>query len=181
MMSLSDAPTWLSFVIGVIAGSSSTIVTLTGLRRAPHLRAAWVSDDGDGRYPPFEGITIDATIRRRPVEIQQIGVLAFPSGKAGTEPSRFLQPANKVTDRIFSDGETISAIWELDSLLEAFSSEGVATAQVECVAFVRASGVDYLTPILPENWSTRKWKRVKKLRESLRVRWTLKRFVLREK
>jgi hypothetical protein len=136
-------PTIIPAVVGAAAGSITTLIAVSALRRRPRIHARLVAEEADGLY--YEGYEVEAIIGRRPIEVDEIGLLVL-YGRRGRRrklhvrgrPSRSL-PAH------LSDGQRVTTSFELDTLIDKlWSSVGDEQRQTSKVrAYVLASGREY--------------------------------------
>ncbi len=138
---------WVTEAIAIVALLVSVValaINLSSLVRRPQIVAEWgyVQD-----HPPAEGLSIIVTARRRPIEVDEIGLVVLPRKTRrrripewlhAERPPRLRLRVEQLPKRL-EDGQTLRAFGELDSVIdELHGYEGPS------YPYVRASGTIYL-------------------------------------
>ena len=131
----------VSLVLAVVALS----VNVSGLVRRPRIVAEWGEVQSE---PPWgEGLSIIVTARRRPIEVDEVGIvllanrprfLRVPEWLHAERPFRVLLNVGDLPRRL-EDGESVRGFMDLDSAID----------EVHCLpgkayTYVKASGTVYL-------------------------------------
>lgn len=135
----------VSLVIAVIA----LAVNLSGLMRRPRIIAEWSYITEGGDYgPPYEGLSIIATARRRPIEVDELGIVLLtkrtwrrrlPEWLHEEKPLRYAVGVRGDLPRRLQDGDSVRGFAELETTAEEFyGRDGVS------YAYVMGSGTIYL-------------------------------------
>jgi len=65
----------ISLVVAIVA----LVVNVSGLIRRPRIVAEWgLVQEGHEHGPPVEGLAIITTARRRPIEVDELGIVLLP-------------------------------------------------------------------------------------------------------
>lgn len=139
---MATAISLVSLLIALVA----LAVNVSALARRPRIVAewGWVQE-----APPYEGLSIIVTARRRAVEVDEIGVVVLPKRMWRRrlpewlnvdEPFRIPTPARGGFPVLLEDGQTVRGFGELESL-----GEQIGNRKGHVYAYVMASGSVYLT------------------------------------
>jgi hypothetical protein len=134
-------------IISLVVALVALVANVSGLVRRPRIVAKWGEVAGDDNYGPVrEGLSIIVTARRRPIEIDEVGIVLlttaprrhqFPEWLHERRPFRFPLSLDPIPQRL-EDGESLRAYIDLDHAQEQVSGPGVA------YPYVLASGTVYL-------------------------------------
>ena len=129
------------------AGIASAVVAATAVRRRPRLRASWEAEHLEGS-PPHQGLVVEVTVGRRPLEIEELGVLVRygPRHRKVGGRAEVRMPGRPSDDlpALMTDGEGVRCGFELDGLIDDVHREiGDARLTSETFGYVRASGKEY--------------------------------------
>lgn len=133
-------------IVSLFIALVALAVNVSALARRPRIVAewGWVQE-----APPYEGLSIIVTARRRAVEVDEIGVVIFPQRTwrrrvpewlNADEPFRIPTPARGGFPVLLQDGQTIRGFGELESV-----GVKIGDRQGHVYAYVMASGSVYLT------------------------------------
>jgi hypothetical protein len=120
-------------------------VNVSGLARRPKIVAewGWVQE-----APPYEGLSIIVTARRRPVEVDEIGIVLFPKRRLQRklpewfntdDPFRVSMSAQPKLPVSLQDGQSVRGFGELESV-----GEQIGDRTGKPYIYVMASGCVYL-------------------------------------
>lgn len=144
----------ISLVVAIIA----LTVNVSSLVRRPRIIAewGWVQED---HGPGVEGLTIIATARRRPIEVDELGIVLLPRRTwrrrlpewlHAERPLRMTVRPGVAVPRRLQDGESIRGFAENDHAADELGNrDGIA------YTYVLASGTAYLA----RDSSVQKWLR----------------------
>jgi hypothetical protein len=134
-------------IVSLVVALVALVINVSGLVRRPRIVARWGEVAGDDGYGPVrEGLSIIVTARRRPIEIDEIGIVLlttaprrhqFPEWLHEQRPFRYPLSVDSIPHRL-QDGESLRAYVDLDHAQEEASGPGVA------YPYVLASGTVYL-------------------------------------
>jgi hypothetical protein len=134
-------------IISIVIAMVALTVNLSGLVRRPRIVAewGWVQES-----PPYEGLSILVTARRRAVEIDEVGLVLLPKRTSRRRlpewlnadlPLRIRIPIREKTPKLLQDGQTVRGFAELESV-----GEQIGDRPGPVYAYVIASGHVFLTP-----------------------------------
>jgi hypothetical protein len=133
-------------IVSLLIALVALAVNVSGLARRPRIVAewGWVQES-----PPYEGLSIIVTARRRTVEIDDVGVVLLPKRTWRRRSPEWLNADNPFrisltirggTPGLIQDGQTVRGFGELESVAEDLGDRKGAL-----YAYVVASGTVYLT------------------------------------
>jgi|SRR5215203_963042 len=133
-------------IVSLLIALVALAMNVSALARRPKIVAewGWVQE-----APPYEGLSIIVTARRRAVEVDEIGVVILPKRIWRRrlpewlnldEPFRIRTPAKGGFPVILEDGKTVRGFGELESM-----GEQIGDRKGHVYAYVMASGSIYLT------------------------------------
>lgn len=136
----------ISLVIAIVA----LTINVTALVRRPRIVAEWGTIQDAQPYGFMEGLSVVVTARRRPIEIDEIGLVfmartrrrQFPEWLRVDDPVRLKLGGRLGLPRRLEDGQTVRAGGELDSLIDDMHESGVS--EQHSYVYVLASGTVYL-------------------------------------
>jgi len=133
-------------VISLLVALAALTINLTALLRWPRIAASW----GEVQtHPPYEGLTLTVTARRRAVEVDEVGIVMLstrpyrrriPEWVLTDDPIRLALAVDGLPTRL-QDGESIRGFIDTDTAAERLHHED-GTAYT----YVRASGFVYFAP-----------------------------------
>jgi hypothetical protein len=133
-------------------------VNVGGLVRRPKITADWgVVDGGDGNHAPQEGLWVTVTARRRPIHVNEVGILLLPKKTFRRHlgawqlrhDNHFRYPLGSLKAMTLSDGQTLETGMELDNAIEELGSRKGTE-----YCYVMASGKVYF---VRPNSKLRRW------------------------
>lgn len=136
-------------IIALCLSLIAITINLTGLLRRPRIAAEWGTIYGDPRHETLEGMSVIVTARRRPIEVDQVGVVfmpptwrrRIPEWRRQDYPVRLPLESGDTPKRL-EDGQSVRAGYVEDSLLEKMAARGVLGQH--SYIYVLASGTVYL-------------------------------------
>ena len=93
-------------VLGVLVGWASLAVALLAIRRRPRIRAGMFAEDTDVGY--YEGYEVDVTVGRRPLEVDEIGLLVLYGPRGRRRRLHLRGRPNRPLPAHLSDGQRVS-------------------------------------------------------------------------
>lgn len=122
---------------------------VASMSRKPRIRARWERDDGDPYGPSQEGLSVQVTARRRPIEVYEAGLEVRHGPRKRLRRRRsYVFELRSSTDKSLpvrlEDGDMLHFGWQLDHLIDELHDrigDDRMTAQIR--AFVRGSGSTY--------------------------------------
>jgi hypothetical protein len=132
-------------IVSILIALAALGVNVSGLARRPRIVAewGWVQE-----APPYEGISVVVTARRRAVEVDDVGVVLLPRRTWRRrspewlnvdDPFRVSLPVRGEKPAQLQDGQTVRGFGELEAVAEDLGDRGGAL-----YAYVAASGTVYL-------------------------------------
>lgn len=132
-------------IVSILIALVALGVNVSSLARRPRIVAewGWVQET-----PPYEGLSIIVTARRRAVEVDDVGVVILPKRTWRRrspewlnvdDPFRISLPVRDGTPRLLQDGQTVRGFGELESV-----AEDIGDRDGPVYAYVVASGTVYL-------------------------------------
>ena len=133
-------------IISILIALVALAVNVSGLVRRPRIVAewGWVQES-----PPYEGLSVIVTARRRAIEIDEVGVVLLskrpwrrrsPEWLNVDDPFRISLSTRTEKPTILQDGQTIRGFGELEAVAADLGDRDGAL-----YAFVAGSGTVYLT------------------------------------
>lgn len=143
-------PDWISFTLGVLLSSSGWGALLLAHRRKPKIRGRWITHELDG-YPDYEGATVEVVVGKRSIEIEEIGLRATYKKGKGKSHYYLRGHVSLELPAHLSDGQTVRAGWDLDTLIHRLDSEiGNHRFEAKVCPYVIASGKEYKGRIMKD-------------------------------
>src|SRR3954467_2081688 len=66
-------------IVSLVVATIALTINLSGLVRRPRIVAEWGDvSDGHEYQPPVEGLTVVVTARRRPLQVDEVGLVVVP-------------------------------------------------------------------------------------------------------
>jgi hypothetical protein len=132
-------------IVSLLIALAALAVNVSGLARRPRIVAewGWVQES-----PPYEGLSIVITARRRAIEIDDVGVVLLPKRTwrrrspewlNADDPFRISLPIRGGKPTLLQDGQTVRGFGELESVAQDLGDRDGAL-----YAYVAASGTVYL-------------------------------------
>jgi hypothetical protein len=132
-------------IVSILIALVALVVSISGLARRPRILAEW---GWVRERPPYEGLSIIVTARRRAVEIDDVGVVLLPKRTwrrrspewlNADDPFRISLAIRGGMPGLMQDGQTVRGFGELESVAEELGNRDGAL-----YAYVVASGNVYL-------------------------------------
>lgn len=136
-------------IVSLVVALVALTVNVSALIRRPRILAEWgYVSDGGGYHAPVEGLSVIATARRRPIEVDEIGIVLLPRKTwrrrlpewlNEQEPFRYSVAVQTGLPKRLEDGQSLRGFAHLDVAADEFHER-----PGHSYSFVRGSGTVYL-------------------------------------